>query len=485
MGDGSKVLLLNPPFLPKFSRSQRSPGVIKSGTLYYPIWLAYATGVLEKAGHETLLVDAPASDLNRDQVRDLVREFEPDLVVIDTSTPSINNDIEVLRDLKSSFPNAVYVLVGTHVSALAREILEENPEVDGACRAEYDYTLRDLADALARGGSGEGVAGLLWRSGEAVSEGPERPWIDPLDDLPWVSQVYQRYLPIESYFYSITRCPVITLIAGRGCPYRCRFCVYPQTMHGHRYRRRNPADVVEEMAWIEQHMPHVKEIFFEDDTLTADKGRVMEMCSLIVERGLRIPWTANSRADVDLETLRTMKRANCRLLCVGVESGVQEILDRMGKKITLGQIEQYARDARSAGIMVHGCFLVGCEGETAQTMEETFQFAKRLKFDTAQFFPLMVYPGTAAFEWAKSAGFLLTEEFNRWIDEEGCHNCVVSRPGLSSEDLVIFCDQARRRYYLRPAYMFSKAWQVVTRPGELRRVARASRTFFRYLATRR
>jgi anaerobic magnesium-protoporphyrin IX monomethyl ester cyclase len=330
----------------------------------------------------------------------------------------------------------------------------------------------------------ECVPGLLARRNGRVEEGPTRSFIQDLDALPWVSRVYQRFLPIDRYFYSIARHPVVTLISGRGCPHRCQFCVYPQTMHGRRYRRRSPEDIANEMLWVQRNMPAVREIFFEDDTFTVNRAHAERTCHLMLELGVRLPWTANSRCDVDLETLQTMRRANCRLLCVGVESGNQEILDNTGKAIRLERIEQFARDARRAGILIHGCFMVGNPGETPETMEQTFQFARRLNFDTAQFFPLMVYPGTEAYEWARSNGYLRTEDYRRWLDKDGCHNCVIDLPGLPAEELVRFCDQARRRYYLRPRYICGKVRQVVTHPREGKRVIKASKTFFRYLARR-
>lgn len=480
----ARVLLLNPPFFPRYSRSQRSPGVIKSGTLYYPIWQAYAAGVLQKVGHNVLLLDAPASGIDLDETRDNTKAFGPDLVVIDTSTPSIDNDIKVLRALKSDNPDAVYVLVGTHVSSLAEETMTSNPEVDGVCVMEYDMTLVDLADSIARGVKDQPVPGLLRRHNGRILDGGPRPYLEDLDSLPWVSRVYREFLPIRSYFYSITQYPVLTLITGRGCPHRCLYCVYPQTMHGHKYRVRSPEDVVAEMAYIREEIPYIKEIFFEDDTLTVDKARVMKLCGLLTEKGIKISWTANSRCDVDFETLSAMKKAGCRLLCVGVESGNQEILDNMRKRITLDRVEQFAKDAKRAGLMIHGCFMVGNPGETRETMKETLDFAMRLAFDTAQFFPLMVYPGTEAYRWAKQNDYLTTNDFSRWVDDEGCHNCVINLPGLTAEDLVRFCDQARRRYYLRPRYMAGKSLQILKHPKEFKRVFRAARTLLRYLITR-
>jgi anaerobic magnesium-protoporphyrin IX monomethyl ester cyclase len=476
-----RILLLNPPFFPKFSRSQRSPAVIKSGTLYYPLWLAYATGVLEAAGHQVRLLDAPGEGLDLEIVKGIAEAFGPRLIVLDTSTPSIFSDLNVAAELKRLLPQAFVTLVGSHVSAEAEATLAAGEAADAVARQEYDYTLRDLAAALEEGRGLETVEGLSFRRGKDIVHNPERPKIEDLDALPFVSQVYARHLQIENYFYSITRYPEVTIVTGRGCPHRCFYCVYPQTMFGRRFRHRSPENVLEELRYIKETFPQVREIFIEDDTLTVSEPYCRKVCRLIIDAGLDVVWSANSRADVNQETLRLMKAAGCRLLCIGVESGNQHILDNIRKKLTLEQVEQFVAAARKVGILVHACFMVGNPGETRRTMENTLAFAKRLRPDTAQFFPLMVYPGTEAYTWASGNNFLTTRDFSKWVTPEGLHNCVLSTPELSAQELVDFCDHARRSFYLRTAYVSSKLAQIVRRPEEAGRILRSARIFFKYL----
>ena len=188
-------------------------------------------------------------------------------------------------------------------------------------------------------------------------------------------------------------------------------------------------------------------------------------------------------ADVDYDTLKILRQAGLRLLCVGIESGVQEILDNMKKSLQVERIRQFFQDARKAGVMIHGCFLLGNPGETKATLEKTLQLAKELNPDTAQFFPIMVYPGTEAYEWAKEHQYLTTEDFHLWLNQEGMHNCVVSRPGLSSEELVSFCDRARKEFYLRPSYIFSKFFQGLKDPYELMRLAKGGRSLLKSMLT--
>jgi radical SAM superfamily enzyme YgiQ (UPF0313 family) len=268
-----RILTLNPPFLPKFSREQRSPAVTKSGTLYYPMWLAYATGVLESDGFQVTLLDAPAQGSTVEQVMDFVREFNPAMVVVDTSTPSIYNDVQVASEIKKSLPECTIVLVGPHVSALPDDTLAIDAAIDVVALGEYDYTVRDLARALRDREAFTDVLGITYRKNGKIVQNEDRPLIDDLDALPFVSQVYSKHLNIKDYFYAICQHPEVTIITGRGCPHRCTYCVYPQTFQGRTYRPRSPENVAKEFEFIAQNFPFVKEIFIEDDTFPVDRKR--------------------------------------------------------------------------------------------------------------------------------------------------------------------------------------------------------------------
>lgn len=482
-----KILMLNAPFHPKFSRPQRSPAVIKSGTLYYPIWLSYATGLLESAGYEVRLIDAPAEGYDIGVVKAMVNDFGPAMIVMDTSTPSIFSDVKAAEVLKEIQPQSFLILVGTHVSATPEESLGLSQSIDAIARREYDNTLLELANLIKAEGVRPGVGklkavkGLSFRSDGQILHNPDRPFIKDLDSLPFVSEVYKRHLNVEKYFYSITQYPEITIVTGRGCPHRCSYCVYPQTMFGHLFRHRSPEKVVEEFKYIRDNFPQVKEIFIEDDTFTVNRKYCQALCQLLTRERVHMTWTANSRADIDLQTLRLMKEAGCRLLCIGVESGNQQILDNIHKKLRLEQVEAFMENARKARILVHACFMVGNAGETKETMKQTLDFAKKLRPDTAQFFPLMVYPGTEAFDWAKRHGYLTAKDYSKWLTKDGLHNCIISTSDVSNQELVAFCDYARRSFYLRPAYILSKISQMLTHPSEATRIVKASGTFFRYL----
>ena len=478
----TKILVLNPPFYPRYSRSQRSPAVIKSGVLYYPIWLAYATGVLEQDGFATRLVDAPAAGYGLSDILRLVDEFRPQLVVLDTSTPSIHNDVQVAQAIKSRARSAFVLLVGPHVSALPEASMRLHSAIDAVARGEYDYTVRDVARVLQGGGDLETVLGLSYRNASGcVACNPDRPPVEDLDALPFVSEVYKRHLRVEDYFYSIARYPEITIVTARGCPHHCTYCLWPQTITGHRYRQRSVASVAAEFAYISREFPQVKEVFIEDDTLTIDQDRCIALAEALIGQGNRLPFSANSRANVSYETLAWLKRAGLRLVCVGFESGDQGVLDAMGKGIKVEQFDRFRQDAQRAGVLVHGCFMAGGPGETRETLAKTLDLAKALNPDTAQFFPLMVYPGTEAYNWASRNGYLTTVDFREWLTPGGLHRTVLEQPGLPADELVAWCDRARRSFYLRPRYVAAKVGQIVARPAEAGRILRSARVFSRYL----
>ncbi|RJQ47409.1 MAG: radical SAM protein [Nitrospiraceae bacterium] len=482
-----KILFLNPPFMSehgKFSREQRSPAVTKSGTFYYPMWLCYAAGLLEKNGFDIKIIDAPAKKMTFDEVLSLAEEFSPALTVIDTSTPSIHNDVDVAAKIKK-ITDGFMLLVGTHPSALPEETLKMNASVDAVARREYEFTVLELASVLHKGEVSlqalMAIDGLTFRRGNEIFHNSEREFAEDIDSLPFVSEVYRKHIDYHDYFYAHSQYPIVTLITGRGCPHHCVYCLYPQTFNGHKLRYRSIKNVVDEIEYCLKNFPDLKEIMFEDDTLTVNKKRATEFAEEILRRGLRFKWSANSRADVDLETMILLKKAGARLFCVGIESGDQSILDSMKKNLRVERIRQFFKDARQAGILIHGCFLVGNPGETKETLNTTLDFALKLNPDTAQFFPIMVYPGTNAYNWARENRYLTTEDFREWLSPEGLHNCVISRPGLSDKELVSFCDEARKKFYTRPSYIAKKLIQGLSNPQELKRLSKGAITLSKHL----
>ena len=474
-----KLLLINPPFLPKYSRASRSPAVTKSGTIYYPLWLAHAAGLLEAKGHEVKLIDFPAGGINLEGRKKEITGFNPDIMVFETSTPSVESDVKCVERIKSWFQDKkIAVLVGTHPTAMPHETLNLSGSVDIIVRGEYDWALCDLA---AGKGDFTGVSGISYRLNSVIVDNPARTPGENLDEVPFVSKVYKKHLNINDYFYAHCKNPVISIFAGRGCPNRCTYCVYPQVMFGRRYRHRSAGNFVDELEYIKKEFPRVKEVLIDDDNFAADRKFVEDVCEEIIRRGIKLVWTVEVRADLQLKLMKKMKQAGCRMLVAGFESGNQKILDNINKGITVEQSLEFVKNAKKAGLRVHGCFMAGNPGETKQTLQETLDFAIKLEPDTAQFFPLMVYPGTEAFRWAQSKDFIRAKCFRDWLTPEGLHNCVLETPDLKPAELVNFCNYARKKFYLRPKYIFYKLADIIAHPGEAVRTLKSLKTFFKYL----
>lgn len=467
-----------------FSRESRSPAVAKSRTLYYPKWLAHAAGVAIKEGHEVDFIDAPAAPFDTKYVIDRMRSKNIEAVVVETSTPSIINDIEVVEEIHAALPNVHMMMVGRHVSALPNETFEQTPSLKVIALREYDYTVRDWLAALESGASLDSVAGLMWKNdrGELIKN-EKRPVIENLDELPFVSEVYKRFLHVPDYFYGHSYWPIVTFDTSRGCPYRCTFCHYPQTFSGHRMRYRSVENVADEFDYIRRELPDVKNIMFEDDTFIIDVDRTERLADELIKRNNPIPYTSNVRANVnaDVRFFKKLRKSGARMFCVGIESGDDEVLKHMKKGLNLDKTHDFMKNCRDSGIMVHGCFMVGNLNETKETMQKTLDLALQLRPDTAQFYPIMVYPGTAAYEEAKVKGYLSTEDYSQWLTSDGLHNSVVNLPNISHRELVEFCDHARIKFYLNPRYIAFKAWQSLKDPRELVRNVMGFQKLVKYL----
>ncbi len=461
-----RIIFINPPFNDyKYSRSQRSPGVISSGTMYYPYWLAHCAALVEQAGHHIYLLDCPADDISRERMVSVIAQFKADVAVMESSTASIEYDLATVAFAKQRF-DARYVMVGTHVTAEWEQTLADNRQLSYIAIGEYDQTVVDLLSALENKAAVSGVPALAYREDGMVKRGPFRAPIENMDLLPWIAPIYKRFLKPRNYRFTIATYPMLMLIGGRGCKAKCFYCVYPQVMHGHRYRTRSPAHLVGEMLWIQENMPEIREIVFEDDTFTADREWAREVARLKKARGVTLPFFANIRTNIDRETLQALKDAGLRECATGFESGDETLLVNMRKGQTLEQQRKFMDIARELDLLVHGCFMVGFPGETRQSLQKTYDLAVKLNPDSAQFYPVMPYPGTGAYQWAKDSNMLATDKFSDWLNEDGSHRCVINLPDLDAVELDEFCRKATARFHLRSRYIYKKVIQAIRFPRE-------------------
>jgi radical SAM superfamily enzyme YgiQ (UPF0313 family) len=455
-----KVYLLHPPFLSAsgatiehFFRCTRwQGGVSRGGTYWYPIWLAYATGVLAQSGHEARLVDAPARRWGISEVLQDAQDFGPSLVVVDTNFASLTNDIRLAHQLKEA-TGAVAVMVGPPASQFPDTIL--NNGVDIVARFEYDLTIREIAQALETGVDLATVEGISFKRDTSIITTPTRDFItsEKLDEAPFVSKVYKEHLVPQDYFLNHTLHPMVQIFTGRGCPNLCTFCSWPRTLMGRRHRTRSVGNIVDEFEYVVREMPEVREIFIEDDTFTINKKRIADVCDEIERRKLRITWSCNARVNLDYDTMKKMRDAGCRLLVVGYESGSDRILAAIKKGITTQDSERFTRDAKRAGLMILADFIFGLPGETRATAEQTLAFAKKIRPNIVQFAVATPMPGTEFYEWVKENGYLLVDNLEDSIDSRGLQQCIIDYPDFSKSDIEYYVDKALKEYYLNISYV--------------------------------
>jgi len=487
------IFFINPPFKAeygRFSRESRSPAVVKSGVVYYPLWLIYAAAYAKKCDHTVCFLDAPVQRLNEEQSVNKIKEndntinYGKMLFVLGTSTPSIKSDVTFGAKLKVVFPRSFVLLVGTHPSALPEETLNINKTINAVARGEYDLIVNELANAIDANSDLGKVRGLTWRNMEnnEINSNEDMPYLENLDELPYAAKFIKEYLDPKNYFFAAATWPSIQIFTGRGCPFRCNFCVYPQTMHGHKYRVRSAENIVGEFQYIADTFPEVKEVVIEDDTFTIDKMRINAICNLLIEKKMykKLRWLCNARVDLDFETMKLMKKAGCRLIIPGIESSSQQILNNIKKGTKIDQVEAYVKNAKKAGLLVHACYMVGNQGETPETMQNTLRLALKLNTDTAQFFPLIPYPGTEAYTWAKQNEYIEID-FEKYCNADGTHNTVLNLPGLSAKQMVDFCNMARKKYYLRLGYILHRIKVGLTSIDDLKRSLKAFNSIKHYL----
>lgn len=477
-----KIYLLNPPFIKNFVRCGRWQGVAARGkTLYYPIWLSYAAGFLEKEGNEVRLVDAIAWDWDQEKVSEDVVKFKPDLIVVDSNFSSLNNDIKVSNLLKEN-TDALTVIVGPPASQFPEEIVENG--VDVAARFEFEETIKELSESLEKRNFSE-IKGITYKKDEKIIKNPDRDFTTSefLDELPFVSEVYKKHLNIKDYFLSHSFYPMVQIFTGRGCPNFCTFCSWPETLMGRKYRVRSVKNVVDEFEYIMKELPEIKEIFIEDDSFTIDKKRIMDFCEELGKRRIEISWSCQSRADLDYETMKVMKKAGCRLLDVGYESGNDEILKNIKKGTTVNQLREFTLNAKKAGLKILADFVVGFPGETKETTESTIKFIKEIKPDLLQVAIATPMPGTDFYNFCIEEGYILTENLEESLDLKGFQQCIISYPTLNNNEISVYVDRALKEYYLSVFYIPIAIKNIIGKNGieEFKSLLMSAKMYFNYL----
>jgi hopanoid biosynthesis associated radical SAM protein HpnJ len=467
-----KTLFLNPPSFENFDggAGSRWPATREIESYWYPVWLAYPTGMLEGAR----LLDAPPHHVSGEETIQIAKDYE--FLVLFTSTPGFPGDIRLAAAIKDANPGIKIAFVGPHVSVLPEKSLRDCPAINFIVRKEFDYAVVDYA----KGRPLEEIPGVSFLKDGKVVHNPDAPQIQDLDALPHVTDIYRRDLDVTRYNVPFLLHPYVALYTTRGCPAQCTFCLWPQTLSGHPWRKRSTDDVAREMSRAKEYWPNVKEFFFDDDTFNIQKARTIELCSKLKPLGLT--WSCTSRVTTDYETLKAMKEAGCRLLIVGYESGDPQILKNIKKGATVERARQFTKDCHKLGLVIHGDFILGLPGETHQTINNTIAFAKELDVETIQVSVAHAYPGTELYDYAVKNGFMVAD--SKMVDEGGHQLAHIQYPGLPADEILSAVHRFYDEYYFRPKAVIRILRKAAFDGHERKRLYHEAKTFLKLRSAR-
>ena len=440
---------------------------------WFPTWLAQPAALVENSK----LIDAPPHKQSLADVTAIIKDY--DLAVLHTSTPSFASDVKTIEALKAVNPNLKAGMIGAKVAVKTDNSLVEAPALDFVCRNEFDFTCKEVAD----GQNWSSIDGLSYRNDQGVVvHNKDRAILENMDSLPFVTPIYKRDLVLENYFIGYLKHPYISMYTGRGCKSHCTFCLWPQTVGGHRYRTRSVAHVVEEIAWAQKAFPQVKEFFFDDDTFTDDIPRAEAIAKELGKLG--VVWSCNAKANVPRETLKKLKDGGLRLLLVGYESGDQQILFNIKKGMRVEVAERFTKDCHDLGIAIHGTFILGLPGETPETIQKTVAWAAKINPHTIQVSLAAPYPGTFLYNQAVENGWLDAANAEL-VDDSGRQIAPLHYPNLSHAQIFDSVETFYKRFYLRPSKIGSIVSEMVRSPDMMKRRLREGAEFFEFLKSRR
>ncbi len=467
-----KTLFLNPPSFENFDggAGSRWPATREIESYWYPVWLAYPTGMLEGAR----LLDAPSHHVSGEETINIAKDFE--FLVLYTSTPGFPGDILLAQAIKEANPKIKIAFVGPHVTVLPERTLKDCPAIDFIVRKEFDFQVVEFA----QGKPLDEILGVSYRKNGGIVHNPDRPQIQDLDALPHVTDIYRRDLDVRRYNVPFLLHPYVSLYSSRGCPALCTFCLWPQTTSGHAWRKRSTDDVAREMAKAKEYWPDVKEFFFDDDTFNIQKARTIELCAKL--KPLNLTWSCTSRVTTDFETLKAMKEAGCRLLIVGYESGDAQVLKNIKKGATLERARQFTKDCHKLGLVIHGDFIMGLPGETHETIRNTINFAKELDVETIQVSVAHAYPGTELYEYAVKNGFMVAD--NKMVDEGGHQLAHIQYPNLPADEIMEAVHRYYDEYYFRPKAAFRILKKAAFNSEDRKRLYKEAKSFLKLRAQR-
>lgn len=449
-----------------FSKEQaRTRQIIKTYTP--PLGMASLAAYLIERGLSVAIVDALALELPADEVLGRIEKIRPKVIGLTSITSLFGPNRELASRIRSRFPEVLIVLGGHHATTFDREVLNQAPEFDLVVHGEGEIALHRLVEAFASSGwdkeaflADESVLsslpGIVFRGGSGAPVVTKRP--PPITDLDTLPFPARRLLPMAKYVplpHQHSRLPAVHVMGSRGCPYNCAYCNNTAVM-GRNLRLRTPENIALEVDELKRDFG-AREIFFWDDTITANKKWLDRLCDILITEKMDITWSAATRVDiVTPEMLRMMKRSGCWRLFYGIESGVQELLDSLNKRTTLEQARNAVKWTNDAGIESTASFMIALPGETPEMARKTIQFALEIKPTYADFHVTTPFPGTKIFQEAREYG-KLNMDFSRY----DCYEPVFVPFGYKDEEEIRkMLSLAKRSFYFRPSYALSKLRRV-------------------------
>ncbi|RLF28563.1 MAG: B12-binding domain-containing radical SAM protein [Thermoplasmata archaeon] len=438
-----KILLISPPTI----------SAIKNiiGTTGPPLGLAYLASMVRDE-HDVKIVDSLAEDYTYSDVERIIREYDPDVVGITSTTSMMPDAYEVAKIAKMHNENVKVIMGGPHVTFVPKRTFEECPYIDFIIRGEGELTFKELIDALEKGKDTSKILGLSINLGGKVRDNPPRPLIKDIDTIPIPSY---DLLPMEKYRVDGVRFG--TIMTSRGCPFNCVFCS-SSLQFGRRWRGHSDSRVIEELRILHDDYK-IREIEFLDDTFTLNRSRAIRIAERIREEGLDISWSASSRVDLFTdEVAQAMKSGGCHTVYFGIESGSQRILDFIGKRITPEQSIAAVRKAKKHGLKALGSFIIGFPDETREEVEKTIKFSRRVGVEYAQFTIATPYPGTRLWYYALSKNLILTFNWRKYTTLDP----VMKLKNFSSREIKKMLLKAYICFYLNPSYLIK---DIISRKG--------------------
>ncbi|MHC1563964.1 MAG: B12-binding domain-containing radical SAM protein [Candidatus Hecatellaceae archaeon] len=440
-----RILLVQPPIPPEVELYSTAEMVAPS------MGLAYLAAVLEQHGYKVEILDAPAFQLTYEKIPTEVERRKPDIVGVTATTAVAPSALKTAQMVKDAVPEALVVMGGPHITFLPEETMKAEPSIQIGVIGEGEYTLLDLVKTWEKNGNLKEVKGVIYRENGSLKYTEPRPLIENLDELPFPAR---HLLPMERYKVFGKHEILGLIFTSRGCPFNCTFCS-SSLIFGKKFRARSPKNVVDEVEeFVEQYKSN--HIEFVDDLFIFDKKRVKEICRELKERGLDVLWVCSARVDtVDGEIFKVIRDAGCIMVYLGVESGVQRVLNLMRKGIKVEQSVRAVKLAKEAGLQVVASFVLGIPGETWEEAMETIRFAKKLDPDFVQFSLATPFPGTELYRVAKEEGLLLTEDWTKYTVLKP----VMRTEELSEERLRKLIKKAYFDFYLQPHVI----WRYIRR----------------------